>query len=269
MMTLAVRIFGGVLLLLASWLLIGCGPSQSQMDEEKEPHFMNGKTRASAMDYAGAIECFEKALEVNPQSAAAHFELACLFDQKDSRESEPAEAIYHYNHYLKLRPNAENRELVNQHILTCKQQLAKTVSFGELTEKAQRAMEQLTEENKRLTEENKRLHEDIDKWTAYARGSQSLSNRSGPAAPVNRSVSQMAAGDPGSSLVAQSNTTASVRPSATQPTTAARSHTIKAGDTPTLIARKYNVKLESLMAANPGLNPKRLQVGQTLNIPSS
>ena len=41
------------------------------MEEEKEPHFMAGKMRVNEMDYPGAIECFEKALEVNPQDTRA------------------------------------------------------------------------------------------------------------------------------------------------------------------------------------------------------
>ena len=40
--------------------LNGCSPSdQSQLDEEKEPHFVLGKSRVNAMDYQGAIEAFE------------------------------------------------------------------------------------------------------------------------------------------------------------------------------------------------------------------
>lgn len=35
-----------------------------------------------------------------------------------------------------------------------------------------------------------------------------------------------------------------------------------------MIARKYGVKVEALMAANPGLDPRRLRVGQTLAIPA-
>src|SRR5881227_1449162 len=95
---------------LACAFLSGCLPAgQSQMDEEKEPHFLAGKSRVNAMDYKGAIESFEKALEVNPKSASAHFELAWLSDQKDA---DPASAIYHYDHYLKLRPAAGNAETV-------------------------------------------------------------------------------------------------------------------------------------------------------------
>ena len=76
------------------------------------------------MDYQGAVEAFEESLEVNPHSAAAHFQLAMLYDEK---ESDPAAAIYHYQQYLKFDPNAENAEIVNQHIATCKQQLAADV----------------------------------------------------------------------------------------------------------------------------------------------
>ena len=35
------------------------------------------------------------------------------------------------------------------------------------------------------------------------------------------------------------------------------------------IARKYGISLNSLVAANPGLNPKKMRVGQTLNLPPS
>ena len=157
--------------------------SQGPSDEEKEPHFLAGKTRLSAMDYSGAIECFEKALEANPQSASAHFQLAWLFDQK---ESDPAEAIHHYMHYLKLRPEAKDIDLVEQRVLTCKQELARTVSLGPVTEKVQHALEQLTEENKRLSDQNKNLQNELDKLSAAARGPQSITNKSSGALQSNR-----------------------------------------------------------------------------------
>jgi len=60
--------------LAAVWLMAagGCSPSESSsQDEEKEPHFVLGKSRVNAMDYAGAVEAFTESLEVNPRSAAA------------------------------------------------------------------------------------------------------------------------------------------------------------------------------------------------------
>src|SRR5436190_13628011 len=189
-MTFSASLVRSAFVLLAGLALSGCLPGpQSQSDEEREPHFLAGKTRVSSLDYKGALDSFEKALEVNPQSASAHFELACLFDRK---ESDPAAAIYHYEHYLKLRPNADNVDLVKQHILTCKQELARTVSLGPVTEKVQRELERLTEENKRLAEDNKRLHEELDKQSATARGPQGLTNRGSATLQSNRQAQAIA-----------------------------------------------------------------------------
>ena len=100
----------------------GCSPNaQGQLDDEKEPHFGLGKSRINQMDYHGAVEAFQEAIAVNPRSAPAHFQLACLFDTK---ESDPAAAIYHYQQYLKFEPNARNGEVIRQRIesifWTCK-----------------------------------------------------------------------------------------------------------------------------------------------------
>jgi LysM repeat protein len=43
---------------------------------------------------------------------------------------------------------------------------------------------------------------------------------------------------------------------------------VKGGETPAAIARRYNVKVEALMALNPRVDARRLQVGQALHIPS-
>jgi LysM repeat protein len=255
-MTLSASVSG--LLLLAMLAVAGCVPStQSQLEDEKEPHFLAGKNRVSTMDYQGAIECFDKALEVNPQSAAAHFELACLFDQK---EANPADAIYHYEHYLKLRPNAGNADIVKQRIQACKQALAQTVYLGPITERAQREFEKMVDDNKRLTEENKRLHDELDKLRAAT---------GGQPAPVPAN-----APSPAPSTTGRTPTLVMVKPATTTRTTAdaasasARTHTVKSGETPIQIAKEYGIKLEALMAANPRLEPRRMRVGQTLSIPT-
>jgi LysM repeat protein len=237
-------------LLLAS--LNGCGPSsQSELDEEKEPHFIAGRNSINSMDYRGAIEEFEKALEVNPHNGKAHFQLGWLYEEK---EPDPATAIYHYERFLKLRPNSENAEVVRQRITNCKQDLAKTVLPLPITPGMQRQIDQVLDENKRLKEENER-------WKAYVGG------RSVP--PTN----------PSFSATAQSRTPVPPTPAPTNPTpasgnsgtrqfpTVSRIHTVQAGETAAAIARRYGIKLDSLMSANPGLEPKRMRVGQTLNIP--
>jgi LysM repeat protein len=43
---------------------------------------------------------------------------------------------------------------------------------------------------------------------------------------------------------------------------------VKSGDTPRSIARKYGVSPDALLAANPGLDPRHMKIGQTVTVPS-
>ncbi|HEY5911277.1 MAG TPA: LysM peptidoglycan-binding domain-containing protein [Verrucomicrobiae bacterium] len=257
-MTWPATIFRGALAALAALALSGCVPSaQSQADEEKEPHFMAGKKRVSTLDYSGAIESFEKALEINPRSAAAHFELGWLFDQ---RETDPAAAIYHYQSYLKLRPDAGNGLVVKQRIMTCKQELARNVSLGPLTERQQREFEQVLDENKKLGGEVKRLNDELERWKTYAAGLAGNPNQPGAAAARIRAPATPST---------FTNFGAPTTPSGptNPPVPATKTHTVKAGETPTAIAKKYGLKVEVLLTANPRVDARRLKVGQVLVIP--
>ena len=258
-------------MLVAGWAtLSGClPPSQATLDEEKEPHFLEGKSRVNLMDYAGAEDSFEKSLEANPRSASAHFELACLADQ---RESDPATAIYHYNHYLKLRPNGEKAERARTRIGACKQELARTVSLAPLTQGLQRESDQIAEENKRLKEE-------LERWRSYYNAASAQSNRSAASLVVRPGRTNRLAIDlenpqtgaqrgPAHSVRSNpaSNSTELAR--AGDASAAARTHIVRTGETPAAIARRYGLRVDALMAANPGLDARHLQVGRGLNIPS-
>jgi len=43
---------------------------------------------------------------------------------------------------------------------------------------------------------------------------------------------------------------------------------IKSGDSFYILARRYNIPMEAIMAANPGVDPNNLQIGQSICIPS-
>jgi LysM repeat protein len=268
-MKLFLALFGRALLLVLPLLLTGCPSGQSASDEEKEPHFLNGKGKVNAMDFAGATESFEKALEVNPRSAAAHFELGWLYERKETEN--PAAAIYHFEQFLKLRPRSEKAELVRQRILACKQELARTVSLGPMNEKQQRDIEKLAEENRRLTDQNKQLADEVTKWRAYyAVNPRGATNVAAPAPGTSgQAASRVASNQPASSASA-AGPYAAMGVSQSQPGSnapAGKTHVVKAGETPAAIARQYRVNLNALMSANPGLDARRLRPGQTINLP--
>jgi LysM repeat protein len=268
-MIFSVSVFRRLVLFLPAILLLsGCLQPDSTQDEQKEPHFMDGKRCANSFDYKGAIEHFQKALEVNPRNASAHFELGVLYDQK---EPDPAAAIYHYQAYLRLNPKGPQAELAKSHAYACMQELARSVSFGPVTQPLQAQCE-------KLMEENKRLREQLEQW-------KSLANRL-QAAATNQPAVVPSQGRPRvepipSQTVRTTNTSQPSQtvsspyhpsiPSATRsaaaPTSSRRSHTVKHGENPAVIARKYGISVQALLAANPGLNPRKMRAGQVLNLP--
>jgi LysM repeat protein len=285
-----------MLLVLAS-LLCGCLDSgQDPFDEEREPQFIEGRNRVRDLDYKGAIESFQKTLEINPRHAEANYQLGWLYDQK---EPDPAAAIYHYDRYLRLRPNANNQDTVKGRILACKQELARTVSLGPVTQTLQREFENLVEENKRLKEE-------LAKWRTYATQLQTWSNQIAAqalAAQVEAARAAQAqaqaqlqrtqpspvlpsprANENQQSQVSPTQNRTSVTPNgrmitplpepvraapAATPAASYRTHTVKAGETPSIIARRYGVSVNSLLSANPRIDPRRMKVGTVLRVPAS
>ena len=238
-------------------VLGGCAPVQRQTDDEKEPHFVLGQSRVNAMDYGGAIDAFEESLEANPQSAAAHFELGWLYEEK---ASDPAAAIYHYKRYLKLNPNASNADNIKQRIEGCKKQLATDVMGLPSSSAAQQQLEKLAEQNRDLQKQVDQLQDTVKQWNAYYASQLAAAKTNSPTPPNNAVVQPTPARQPDANASRSRNTTTTVGP---------RTHTVVAGETAAGIARKSGVKLSALQAANPDMNPSRIRVGQVLNIPPS
>ena len=236
------------------------------MDEEKEPHFVLGKSRFNAMDYPGAINSFEESLEANPHSAQAHYQLAMLYE---NQESDPAAAIYHYQQYLKYDPQAGNAEIIERHITNCKRQLVTDVNSLPSTPAAQQQLE-------KTVEDNHRLQTQLAQWQA----AYFALKTNPPAAQNNSTMQNNFAGQPQTSVSPDDVTSATTaipartvvatqKPAPTpQRIALARTHKVIAGETLASIARKHGVSLQALEEANPKVNPKKLKAGQMLNLPS-
>lgn len=251
--------------------LAGCTPTaESQMDEQRNPHYLAGKEKLGALDYKGAIESFERAVEDNPRSALAHFELGVLFEQ---READYAAALYHYNKALKLRPTGYPAENIRQRVPACKQELVKADSLAIINPTALRETENLRTENAALRNQIELLRAQIAARpvSVAAQGLEIPATREpvSYAPPAGNSVTSGRTETPRGSVTAPSSPTTTSRSGSTtaSPSRSGKSHTVQSGDTLTSIARRYGVKVTALTAANPGLDPKRMKVGQTLNLP--
>jgi tetratricopeptide (TPR) repeat protein len=256
-----------VLLLAAA--LSGC--TQSDQDDEKEPHYVLGISRVNAMDYQGAVEAFEESLEVNPHSAVAHYQLGMLYE---NQESDPAAAIYHYQQYLKFDPSAENADVIRQHIAACKQQLAADVLPLPSAPQAQQQLEKLVEQNRQLQQQVQSLQDTLKQWNVwYANQSATKSNS---ALPQDESLPPD--GGPGTSTQPTEPVIQPVQPTVTRPVVVTpthpqipaghgHTHVVEHGETAMAICRKFGLHLNELAAANPAVNLSRIRPGEVLNIP--
>jgi len=251
--------------------LCWCGcprPAENQSDEQRNRHYVAAREKLAALDYKGAIESFERAAEDNPRSALAHFELGVLFEM---RENDFAAALYHYNKALKLRPNAYPADNIRQRIPACKQELVKADALGTMQPAALRESERLRDENQALRKQILALQAQVasrpvaqTNLSVVARGGANVSGNRRPTGPTNPPIPMVfgqngyrpAGGNEAAS--GGTGTVSSARP---------RAHPVKQGETPSSIARLYGVRLEALLAANPGLEPRKLKVGQPLNLP--
>lgn len=288
-----------VLFALFGLAFAGCFPlDRSSLEGEKDPHFLDGQRRVASLDYDGAIESFEKALQTNPGNAAAHLELGLLYDE---RKRDPAEAIHHYQKHLKLRPDSPMADVLNPKIMACKRELAQSAAFVVGPRDFQRDLERLTATNNLLQAKIQQLEAELARKPALVTNfaatpipaptlrpadtasapapqpqiSQRQTEQRPPTTP-RTATPQSARGRPTATVAAPTENSGDWVPSFTsppaKPVSKARSapratYTVKAGDTLASIARRYGVTAQALSAANPAIRSGQVRTGQTLVIP--
>jgi LysM repeat protein len=248
--------------------LTGClPPADNQVDEKKDPNFIAGKNLVSQMDWNGAIEAFEKALDSNPRSASAHFELGWLYEQK---ADDPAAAIYHYDRYLKLSASKDQADLVRQHVNSCKLELVKNMAVVG-TPGAQRELDRVIAENKNLQAQVAQLQADLASARATAVAVHSSPPPSQPVQkPIANPVAEKTSVNPPRKEPARnsSGTMGNYVSNRVSNSTAVRNHIVRSRETMASIAREYGVSIAALESANPQVRPTHLYVGQSLKIPA-
>ena len=107
------RVWMGLCLL----LLAGCGRVPDDRREARDRYLRRAEAAKNAQDIDGAIAYCEKAVQRRPDLALAHRELGLMLD---NFRQDYVGAIYHYQRYLQLRPDSENREAIEQLIRHCR-----------------------------------------------------------------------------------------------------------------------------------------------------
>lgn len=272
--------------------LLGCSPQQEgQSEEQNDQFFQLGNRLVRERDYKGAVDAFEKSLELNPRSVAAHYELGLLYE---NRLNEPAIALYHYKQVMRIRPNGHPAEIVLARMKGCEQEIAKSVAMVQADPAVMAELE-------RLKEENRRLQRDLETMRALASSNVQIYTNAPPpsdtrstqpqptpitarrpvdSAPMNPNPSRAAltnsAAHPLGSVVTRTNAPGSISgsksPSGSIHTAvggrSSRSHAVRERETFSSIARQNGVGVAALRAANPGVSPERLKPGQILRLPA-
>lgn len=235
--------FGALtLLFLASLAGSGCGGmSGRDARDERDPLLRRARERRNAKDMDGAIEYYQRALDNKPGMARAHLELASIYDQS---KNDYVRAIYHYERYLELQPQAEKKELV--------QDLIRHAKLGFATSLPDRSNESVRE-IVLLKQEINALKDELDRL----RGVSSPAPRATTQAPV---------------AVAQPAVVTPTAPPSTAPAVVIEPYVVVSGDTLSRIAGKVygdSKRAQEIFEANRSILPSQnsLKVGQTLQIP--
>jgi LysM repeat protein len=236
---------------------------ENTLEEEREPNFLDGRSRVTAHDYTGAMDSFEKAVQANPRSAAAHFELGVITEDPGH---DYAAAIYHYQRFLALRPDARMAAVVRQRINGCKIELAKGVPFGAISREMQLDVEKLNAANAALRQQVESLKEQLAQHplivTQFVTNVFAAYHSSTAAAPAHVEASHT-----NPPPQARPHSADQSRQTVVPPVVRVVTYTVRPNDTISSIARRFGVTAQSILNANHGVDARRLRVGQNLTIP--
>lgn len=244
----------------------GCSPDTFlATDEERESNLQRAFESMRLKDYEGAAIHFERALERNPRSALAHLGYASLCESHLRRYPE---AVYHYQRFLRLRPNDPKAEDIGRRIKHSTELLAQTVPMVVRSESIARDLEAMRRENLALRAQVTQLTSISLQWSNEVQRLTQIAAQSvtPPSRPGDTAITPQPRTSGSSGGSAGGAGTAAPVP---RSMAGAGSHVVQAGDTLHRIALRYGVSLAELRAANPGVRERQLRPGTRLRIPAS
>lgn len=98
----------------------GCSDRVARLDrrDRTEALVLRAEARLKEGDVQGAVEAYEQALERTPSLARAHLDLAILLHDHDI---DCLRALYHYDRYVKLRPDTGKKGMIEGRVRLARQ----------------------------------------------------------------------------------------------------------------------------------------------------
>ncbi len=261
---------------LLALLISGCDwLARPAGDPRRESNYQDGLQCLNQARWENARESFYRSLEVNPQNLLAHLALGDLYA---SHLTNQVSAHFHYTRYLEIG-REQNRDFHDQSasdgIRNAEIEMARRFAETLFRDQQQHELDGLRRTNVVLLERIEVLNKQISLLNQRL-----VAPSNPPAIPSNRPPSAITGSVTGPvtgpgvigraplppvtrSPVPPTNHPGPVTP----PTPVARTHRVEAGETLALIARRHGLKITALQAANPGVNPRTLRVGQSVIIP--
>lgn len=264
------------------FLLSGCDLwHRANPDERREANFVAAYNYNLQGAYEDAVAAYNRAIEANPNNAAAHWDLGFLYQDKFH---DYVLSIYHFRRCQQIKKRRHDKDADDPTIENAVRQgqIQLAIQFASALGQ-QQTQTQLDDFRRRNAELEATIKElklrlaaaqltDLNGATPTDPGSGSIAASTSvqPVSPRPPSISS--SGSP----VKPSNPNSAQRDSAVKtPSTAhveastakSRIHTVRTGDTFATIARRYGVTIPQLQSANRNLDARKLRPGQSVVIP--
>lgn len=242
------------LIILGTLFFFGC----HQGEDTRHPTFILGERCREDGDYLAAERQFRRFLARRPESAAGHLAMASLYDENFKNFSA---AIFHYNEFLRIEPDSPDSDMIKSWQAVAERKYRDQLNTKDLPlpDIKREDFEDLELENKKLWNHNndlrrmllhqQRLISELRKEVATI-----------PQAKLDTPIE-----------VASPSTVTPTSEKASSPSNKTIIYEVQAGDTLSLIARKYygaSSKYTVLLEANNLTKTSTLRVGQKIKIPS-
>lgn len=245
-------------------LWCACSPDLFQSpDEDRDRNFQKARDATRLGDYQGAAEYYRRAVESNPRSASVHLGYASLCE---GPLQQYADAVYHYQQYLRLRPDDPKADDIRRRVTNCTERLATSVPLVVRSETIARDLEAVRRENQSLRVQITNLLGHVHYWSNAVQRLAQVGDL-GPLGDAPRDGLPYDDDPPRSPSDRGGRSPSLDRDGSRSPPASARSHRVQSGDTLHRISRQYGVSLDALRRANPRINERRLLPGTYVRIP--